>query len=51
MTQVGNLLDLLRTLIMTTTESTININKETLFDIQTCLQDTQEKIDFLQLES
>ena len=36
---------------MSTTESTINISKETLFDIQTCLQHTQEKIDFLQIES
>jgi len=51
MNQIGNLLELLRTLIMSTTKSIINISKETIFDIQTCLQHTQEKIDFLQLES
>jgi len=51
MTQIGNLLEILRTLIMSTNENTINISKETLFDIQICLQHTQEKIDFLQLES
>lgn len=45
------LLKFLDTLILSIVESedTIKINKTTLADIQTCLQDAQEKIEFLQL--
>lgn len=45
------LLKFLDTLILSIVESedTIKINKTTLADIKTCLQDAQEKIEFLQL--
>ena len=51
MARINNLLELLRALIASTVESTININKDTLSKIHTCLQNEHEKIDFLQLES
>jgi len=51
MDKIHGLLELLSTLILSTGESTIKISKDTLFDIQTCLQYTQEKIEFLELES
>lgn len=51
MAKIDTLLELLRTLIITTIESTIKINKDYLFEIQTCLQYAQEKIDFLELEA
>ena len=51
MAKLERTLELLRTLIMSTANSTVKINKASLSDIQTCLQYAQEKIEFLQLES
>lgn len=44
-------LNLLSTLILSIIEDIVKISKTILSDIQTCLQDAQEKIEFLQLES
>jgi len=43
MKTIHGLLEFLGTIIMYTTDNTIEINKTTLVDIQTCLQNTQEK--------
>ena len=51
MAKLERILELLRTLIMSTANNTVKINKASLSDIQTCLQYAQEKIEFLQLES
>jgi len=51
MALIGGVLELLKTLIQSTIKHTVKINKNTLCDIQTCLQNTQEKIDFLELKS
>ena len=51
MAKLERILELLRTLIMSTANSTVKINKSSLSDIQTCLQYAQEKIEILQLES
>jgi len=40
--KITTLLELLRTLIVSTVESTLKVSKDTLTDIQTCLQHTQE---------
>ena len=48
---VYEVLESLETLIQYATGDTIKINKTTLVDIQICLQNAQEKIEFLQLES
>ena len=45
------LLELLSTLILSTDGSIVEVNKNTLKDIQTSLQLAQETIEFLQLES
>ena len=44
-------LELLNTLIHSSVENIVEINKDSLFEMQTCLQYAQEQIDFLQLES
>ena len=41
---IDNLLELLRTLIVSNAESTIKVSKDTLTDIQTSSQNVQEKI-------
>lgn len=51
MARINNFLELLSTLMLSIVEDTVKVNKDTLFDIQTCLQNAQENIDFLQLES
>ena len=44
-------LEFLKTIIQSTTNDTVKIKKSSLADIRICLQNAQEKIDFLQLES
>ena len=44
-------LELLNTLIHSSVENIVEINKDSLFEIQTYLQYAQEQIDFFQLES
>jgi hypothetical protein len=51
MAQIDELLELLNTLILSYVENTVTIDIETLTDVLTCLQDSQEKIKFLKLES
>lgn len=51
MVRITELLELLNTLIHSNVHDTIEIGKITLTDIQICLQDAHEKIEFLQLES
>ena len=45
-----DVLEWLNTLISSTVDQTITINKASLSDIQTCLQNALDKIEFLQLE-
>lgn len=45
------LLELLNNLLLITINNIVIIERETLIDIQTCIQDSQEKIEFLQLEA
>lgn len=49
--QIVEVLEFMKTMLHSIVHDTIKISKETLFDIQTCLQNAQDKIDFLQLES
>ena len=51
MARINEVLEFLKTLILSTTHDTLKISKVSLTDIQVCLQNAQEKIDFLQLES
>ena len=51
MAQIDPLLELLRTLILSTCGETIKISRDTLSNIKVCLQYEQEKIDVLQLET
>ena len=51
MAKLERILELLRTLIASTADSAIIINKEIIADIQKCMQNAQEKIEFLQLET
>lgn len=51
MARITEVLEFLKTLIHSTDHDTIKIRKNTLCDIKTCLQYTQEKVDFLELES
>lgn len=46
-----DILKLLNTLIFSTVDGKVNISKDTLCDIQTCLHNAREKIEFWQLES
>jgi len=48
---IDDALKLLNTLIYSTIDGMVKVSKETLFDIKICLQNAQENIDFLQLES
>ena len=47
MSLIGEVLDFLQTLIQSTVEETIKINKANLVQIENCLQDAQDKIEFL----
>ena len=51
MDKIGEVLELLNTVIYFTVHDTVKIKKNTLYDIKTYLQYTQEKIEFLELES
>jgi len=51
MYKIHVLLKLLSILILSIADNTIKVSKASLSDIQTCLQNAQDKIDFLQLES
>jgi len=51
MANIEKLLELLKKLIHSTIPNIVKISKTTLADIQICLKDAHEKIEFLQLES
>jgi len=51
MTQIGEVLVFLKTLIQSIVDDTVQIRKGSLSNIQTCPQNAQDKIDFSQLES
>ena len=51
MTRIDDALQLLNSLIFFTIDGMVKVSKETLFNIQTCLQNAQENIEFLQLET
>jgi len=50
MARLDDALDLLNTLIHFTIEDMVKLSNITITDMKTCLQNAQEKIDFLQLE-
>jgi len=50
MGKISEVLEFMKTLIQSTVDDTLQINIGSLSEIQTCLQNAQEKIDFLQLE-
>jgi len=49
--RIAEVLEFMKTMLQSTVHDTIKISKASLSDIQTCLQNAYEKIDFLQLES
>jgi hypothetical protein len=51
MAQIDELLELLNTLILSFVDNTVTTDIAILTDVLTCLQDLQDKIEFLQLES
>jgi len=51
MAPIGAILELVDNLILSSMNNTVKISKDFLTDIHSCLQNVQEKIDFLQLES
>jgi len=51
MIRLDNALELLNTLIRSTVDEMVKINKTSLSNIKMCLQNAQENIEFLQLES
>ena len=51
MAKINEVLVLLNNLIHSNVDDMIKMSKNALFNIQTCLQDAQDKIDFLQWES
>ena len=51
MARISEVLEFMKTLIQSTVDDTLQINKGSLSRIQTCLQYAQAEIDFLQLES
>ena len=51
MAKINDALELLHNLIHSTIHDMVKMSKNALFNIQTCLQDAQNKIEFLQLES
>ena len=51
MARISEVLEFMKTLIQSTVDDTLQISEGYLSEIQSCLQNSQEKIDFLQLES
>ena len=51
MALIGEVLEFLKNLIHSSNHDKVRINKVSLVDIRTCLQNAQDKIEFLQLES
>ena len=51
MAKINEALELLNNLIHSSVHDMVKMSKNSLCNIQTCLQDAQDKIEFLQLES
>ena len=51
MAKINEALESLSNLIHSNVDDVIKMSKDALCNIKSCLQDAQEKIDFLQLES
>jgi hypothetical protein len=51
MAQIDELLELLNTLILSTVDNMVTIDKETLQSILTCLQVSQAKVELLQTQT
>ena len=51
MARIDELLGLLNTLILSSVDNIVTIDITTFIDVLTCLQDSKDKIEFLQLES
>lgn len=51
MMRLNDLLEFLRTLMLSIIHNNVQIKKDTLSSIETCLQNAQDKIEFLELES
>ena len=51
MDRMDDVLELLNTLIHSSIDGMVKVSKDYLSNIQTCLQNAREKIEFLQLES
>ena len=51
MAKINEALELLNNLIHSNVHDMVKMSKNALLDIQSCLLDAQEKIEFLQLES
>ena len=51
MTQINGLVELLNTLLLSFVDNTVMVDKTTLIHIRICLQDSQDTLQFLQLDS
>ena len=51
MDRIDDVLKLLNNLILSTVDEMVKINKTSLSNIKICLQNAQENIEFLQLET
>ena len=51
MARISEVLEFMKTIIQSTIDDTLQISKGYLSEIQTCLQNAQENIEFLQLET
>ena len=51
MAQINGLVELLNTLLLSSHESTVTVDKTTLSCIKNCSQDSKDTLEFLQLES
>ena len=51
MARINEVLEFLKTLILSTNHDTLKFSKASLTNIQVCVQNAQENIDFLQLQS
>ena len=51
MAKINEALELLNNLIHSNVHDMVKMSKNSLCNIQSCLQDAQDKIEFLQLES
>ena len=51
MARINDLVELLNTLLLSIIDNTIMVDKNNLTHIRNCIQDSQDTLEFLQLES